>query len=186
MLTDENTAVGAVNRFWTENFQRYFHRQYTPPRVTGGYDSAAGGGPACGGQPAPRMNAFYCKPGDFLAWDQQLMSAGYQQIGNAWVYLIIAHEWGHSIQARIKTSTVSIQYELQADCFGAAALNGAVKGGYLHTQPSDVQQIQQTLAAAGDKYPWTNPKDHGDVQQRTDAFNMGLSCGVQACVARPN
>ena len=41
---------------------------------------------------------LYCADGDFLALEENLMAAGYRQIGDAWVYLINAHEWGHGIQ----------------------------------------------------------------------------------------
>jgi uncharacterized protein len=181
MLTDERTAVNAVNQFWTRHFSEYFGRAYHAPKVIGGY--TAGNGPRCGGAPAEDFNAFYCKPSDYLAWDQALMSAGYDKIGNAWVYLIIAHEWGHAIQARVNRSLVSQAGELQADCLGAAALTGAVRDGTLQAEPTDAEQISQTLAAAADKYPWTSNRDHGDAAQRSRAFNLGKSQGVKACLS---
>ena len=92
MREDEQAAVASVDAYWKRHFQEFFGRPYQSPRVAGGY--VGENGPSCAGEPAVPFNAFYCLPEDFIAWDENLMSAGYQQIGDAWVYLIIAHEWG--------------------------------------------------------------------------------------------
>jgi predicted metalloprotease len=180
MNQDEQAAVDAVDGFWRRNSEAVLGEQYLPPRVAGPYVGADG--PTCGGEPSVAFNAFYCQPGDFLAWDQNLMAAGYNQIGDAWVYLIIAHEWGHAIQARLNADLVSVAAELQADCFAGAALQGAANDGVLTFEPGDSEELAQTLAAVADDYPWTNERDHGDVQQRTEAFSTGASGGVAACI----
>ena len=91
IATDEQRAVGAVDAFWKENFPKEFGKEYQSPHVAGPYVGTDG--PTCGGQPSEPNNAYYCRPGDYIAWDENLMRAGYQQVGDAWVYLIIAHEW---------------------------------------------------------------------------------------------
>lgn len=174
MLADERSAVHAVNAFWKDTL-----KGYQPPEVRGGYTGT--NGPSCAGKPAVPGNAFYCKPEDYLAWDQGLMSLGYQRIGNAWVYLIIAHEWGHAIQARVKKSLVSQAAELQADCLAGAALTGAVKKGLLGAEPSDAEQIEQTLTVSADKSTWTNTRDHGNSRQRIEAYKLGQRSGVDGC-----
>jgi predicted metalloprotease len=179
MLADERSAVHAVDAFWKETL-----KGYQSPEVRGGYTGTDG--PSCAGKPAVQGNAFYCKPEDFLAWDQGLMSLGYQRIGNAWVYLIIAHEWGHAIQARVQKSRVSQAAELQADCLAGAALTGAVKKGLLGAEPSDAEQIEQTLTVSADKSAWTNTRDHGNARQRIEAYKLGQSRGVDGCFGRTN
>ncbi|MEV0799492.1 neutral zinc metallopeptidase [Kribbella sp. NPDC050281] len=179
MRVDEETAVKAVDTYWRTHFSEHFDGQYKSPRVEGSYVGA--NGPSCGGEPSVPFNAFYCAPGDFLAWDEQLMEAGYSQIGDAWIYLIIAHEWGHAIQARLNRDQVSVQAELQADCLAGAALQGAAKDGLIEIEPGDSEELAQTLAAVADDYPWTNESDHGNAQERTSAFNTGVQGGVQAC-----
>ncbi|WP_406055542.1 neutral zinc metallopeptidase [Kribbella sp. NBC_00889] len=179
MRVDEESAVKAVDTYWRTHFSEHFDGQYKSPRVEGSYVGA--NGPSCGGEPSVPFNAFYCGPGDFLAWDEQLMAAGYSQIGDAWIYLIIAHEWGHAIQARLNRDQVSVQAELQADCLAGAALQGAAKDGLIEIEPGDSEELAQTLAAVADDYPWTNESDHGNAQERTSAFNTGVQGGVQAC-----
>jgi predicted metalloprotease len=178
---DEQRAVNAVDAFWQENFSKEFGKPYESPHVAGAYTGTDG--PKCGGQPSEPNNAYYCQPGDYIAWDQNLMQAGYEQVGDAWVYLIIAHEWGHAIQARLNADQVSVAAELQADCLAGATLQGAVDAGTIAIEPGDAQELAQTLAAVADDYPWTNQADHGDIEQRTTAFSTGASGGVQACIS---
>jgi predicted metalloprotease len=179
MATDERTAVDATDRFWRRRFPQLFGRPYSPPRVEGGYLGTAG--PRCDGQPSVPFNAVYCPAGDFVAWDENLMAAGYQQIGDAWVYLIISHEWGHAIQARLDRALVSIAAELQADCLAGATLQGAADDRIIRIEPGDDEELARTLSTVADDYPWTRESDHGNVEQRIGAFNTGARGGVPAC-----
>jgi uncharacterized protein len=176
---DEQTAVRIVNTFW----QRWFaaqHRRYVSPRVRGGYTGTHG--PRCGGEPSVPGNAYYCPSGNFLAWDENLMRAGYTQIGDAWVYLVIAHEWGHAIQAQLPDRFVSRAVELQADCLAGAALQGAADQGLVRIEPGDDEEIAQTLQAVADDYRWTDESSHGNARQRTAAFQGGVRDGVEGCL----
>jgi predicted metalloprotease len=179
MAGDEQTAVRATAAFWERTFPKLFGQQYGNPVIKGSYIGSSG--PTCAGRPSVAFNAFYCSDGDFLAWDQNLMSAGYKQIGDAWVYLIISHEWGHAIQARLDRGLVSVAAELQADCFAGATLSGAAQQGIISIEPGDNQELANTLKAVADDFPWTNESDHGNAVQRTKAFNAGARGGPLAC-----
>jgi predicted metalloprotease len=179
-LEDERTAVGVVDRYWQRHFTELTGRRYDSPQVAGPYTGTSG--PACGGQPSVPGNAYYCPTGDFLAWDEDLMRAGYDRIGDAWVYLIIAHEWGHAIQARMRRGQVSVAAELQADCLAGAALLGAVNDGELRLEPGDEEEIAQTLAVVADDFPWTDQRSHGNAEERTSAFEAGANDGLRACI----
>jgi predicted metalloprotease len=176
---DERTAVKTVDAFWRSWFAQQGQR-YVPPRVSGGYTGRDG--PSCAGEPSVPGNAYYCPSGNFLAWDENLMRAGYDQIGDAWVYLVIAHEWGHSIQAQLPQQYVSQAVELQADCLAGAALQGAADKNLIRIEPGDAEEIQTTLEAVADDYPWTDQSSHGDAQQRIGAFRSGAADGVDSCL----
>jgi predicted metalloprotease len=177
MAGDEKGAVNATDTFWQRHFTELFGQAaYRSPRVSGGYIGRDG--PRCGGEPSVPFNAFYCVDGDFLAWDENLMAAGYERIGDAWVYLIIAHEWGHAIQARLDSTLVSVAAELQADCLAGASLQGAARDGLIQIEPGDNEEIGQTLVAVADDFPWTSERDHGNAQQRISAFNQGAGGGA--------
>ena len=180
LAEDETGAVEVADAFWREAFPDTFRRSYRPPEVRGGY--VGEDGPTCSGQRSVPFNAFYCPPEDFIAWDRNLMAAGYEQIGDAWVYLIIAHEWAHAIQARLERDQVSPAAELQADCLAGATLFGAAERGLVTLEPGDTEELSRTLAAVADDYPWTDERDHGDARQRTAAFSRGARDGVPACV----
>ena len=89
---------------------------------------------------------------DYVAWDSGLLVDGADQIGDTWVYLVIAHEWGHAIQARLDTGLVAVADELQADCLGAAALFGAVADGTLEFEEGDEQEMICSLNVAGRRH----------------------------------
>ncbi|MFI6512592.1 neutral zinc metallopeptidase [Streptosporangium sp. NPDC050855] len=148
----------------------------------GGYDTGRGRTPTCHGYPLPDDNALYCwPPYDFVAWDVDLMSMGYRQ-GDAWIYLIVAHEWSHAVQARIPQRLVSRQIELQADCLAGATLWGAGEDGTLHFEEGDTREIAAALRQHADDTPWTDVNDHGTAAQRLSAFNRGALQGVGGCL----
>ncbi|GLW62928.1 hypothetical protein Arub01_11720 [Actinomadura rubrobrunea] len=185
MQHDISAAQRVVDGFWRNHWSEYFTGFYRSPRVRGGYDGdVPASAPTCGGKPAARNNAFYCIPQDYIAWDLNLMRAGYAK-GDAWVYMIIAHEWGHAVQARLRSSLVSVQKELQADCLAGAALYGAAeRDRTLSIEPGDREEIIDAFKAVGDDTPWTSPGDHGDALQRIEYFSKGRTGGVRACFNR--
>lgn len=180
---DIRSAQYVINRFWAAHWSEFFSGRYSPPRVLGAYDGGWSDTPTCQGYPLPDDNALYCwPPYDFVAWDVDLMRMGYRQ-GDAWVYLIIAHEWAHAVQARIPERLLSRQLELQADCLAGAALFGARDDGTLYFETGDTAEIAAALRAHADDTPWTDVSDHGTAAQRLGAFNRGARQGVGGCFA---
>lgn len=177
---EENRAVDAVDQFWREHFRDLSTDKYTSPVIYGGYTGTHG--PSCGNEPSVPLNAFYCPLGDFIAWDDNLMSQGYVGFGNYWIYLIIAHEWGHAIQARINIFLLgAVGSELQADCLAGAAIDGAVEDGTLTKNTGDTEKVHKALAAVSDQFPWTSQSNHGTAKQRTAAFDNGTDNGAKSC-----
>lgn len=178
---DTQTAIDVVDGFWAAHWSDYFTGEYTPPTVYGYYDgSDPDSAPSCNGEPLEAGNAFYCGETDELSWDVSLMSDGYRS-GDAFPYLVVAHEWGHSIQARVNDVTTNA-YELQADCLAAAALYGAAVDGTLQFEEGDEKEIANALTSLADATGWTDTSDHGDTFQRIEYFDAGRQGGVQACL----
>ena len=63
-----------------------------------------------------------------------------------------------------------------------AALQGAADQGLVRIEPGDDEEIQRTLVAVADDYPWTDESSHGNARQRTAAFQQGVDEGVEACL----
>jgi predicted metalloprotease len=179
---DLDQAPTVVDGFWSRHWSDFFTGTYTSPTVVGLYDgSDPAHTPSCGGEPLEAYNASYCPADGSVAWDANLLVDGVDQIGDSWVYLVIAHEWGHAIQDQLDASLVAEGEELQADCLAAAALYGAAADGALTFDMGDDAELIGSLTALADQMPWTMSSDHGDPFQRLQWFTIGRNGGVQAC-----
>jgi len=186
LLGDISTAIQTTNTFWNAHWTEHFTGTYEAPMlVDAGYDfglyDGMGDAPSCNGEVLETNNAYYCPAGDFMAFDLDLMLQGLE-IGDAFVYLVVAHEWGHAIQARLDGVIVSQAGELQADCFAAAALYGAVADGLLMIEEGDIKEIAEGLTYVSDESPWGDAEDHGDPFDRLESFRIGRDGGVNACL----
>ncbi|MCG2622624.1 hypothetical protein LVY72_11975 [Arthrobacter sp. I2-34] len=180
-MAEIDIATAVVDGFWTRHWSEYFSGTYTAPTVMGAYDGNATDAPFCGPEVLPPGNAVYCLPDDFVAWDLGLMERGYAE-GDAWPYVVIAHEWGHAIQARLDSALTSTASELQADCLAGATLYGSARDGHMIFEAGDQKEIVDILSFLGDETPWTSSADHGDPFDRVDAFDAGRRGGVGACL----
>jgi predicted metalloprotease len=182
LADDLEGAQKVVDGFWAKHWTDYYTGEYKPPTVVGLYDGTdPKDTPTCDGEPLESFNAFYCVSEDYVAWDASLLVNGADLIGDSWVYLVVAHEWGHAIQARLEDDLVATAQELQADCLGAAAMYGAVADGTLELEPGDDQELIGSLTTLADEMPWTMAADHGDPFQRVEWFTKGRNGGVPAC-----
>jgi hypothetical protein len=177
LMSDIDTAVSVTDAFWAQTMDGY-----TSPRVVGLYDGSQPGAPTCNGEPLEPENARYCgPPEDFVAWDVTLMGQAFE-LGDAFVYMVVAHEWGHAIQARLAEEQRTVDFELQADCLAGGTLYGAAAAGMLQFEEGDEKEIANGLIYVADEFAWGDPSHHGDAFQRIDAFNKGRTGGVTACI----
>ena len=184
LADDIDSAQKVVDAYWKQHWADFFTGTWTPPTVIGLYDGEdPNDTPTCDDEPLDSFNAYYCVPEDYVAWDTGLLVSGADQIGDSWVYLVIAHEYGHAVQARLDPSLVAEGDELQADCLGAAALYGSIADGSLTFDGGDEAELIGSLTALADQMPWTMSSDHGDAFQRVQAFTLGRNGGVNACLA---
>jgi predicted metalloprotease len=131
-------------------------------------------------------NAFYCPEEDFIAFDDaQLFPRLDASFGDFTVATVLAHEWGHAIQARVTWSLDGVVRELQADCFAGAwmgHLPGA-GGSVLHLTDPDLRRAITGILEFRDD-PGTSADDrgaHGSAFDRLGAFQDGLEGGVETC-----
>ncbi|MFD8231769.1 hypothetical protein ACFV20_07720 [Streptomyces sp. NPDC059696] len=182
MDQDIETAVQGVDAYWDAHWSDFFTGTYVPPTVLGEYDGASADVPLCNGEPLADDNAVYCATTeDYLAWDTDLMRDGYR-FGDGFVYLVVAHEWGHAIQNRLDVRLRTIDSELQADCLAGAELEGAARDGTIVFEAGDVDELRTALVLVADETPWTKVGDHGSASERVDAFTRGQQQGVEACL----
>ena len=192
-------AVAVTQRFWAESFAGRVGADGSPeawsaPELWNGdgfYDSDTGSVADCGDGKNYTANAFFCGNATdgtgFLAWDLQFFHQ-HQDLGRTMVFMVIAHETGHAVQARLVHDGVdgalfdgSKRYELQADCFGGAALGKAVRDGYLTLPPTAQDEMVAMATAFGG-----DPAGHGDPDERDASFQRGFASGdMNTCLIDP-
>ncbi len=194
--SDYRTALAVVDAYWDTHWDEFFSGTYTAPGMLPG---ALGPGlydyPAeqfyCGDQLLTEGNAWYCVPEDFVAFETDLMDE-WQRLGDAFVYLVVAHEWAHAVAADFGPSLIDPAHELQADCLAGAAIQGAVDDGLLVLESGDPAEFEASLIAVAGQFPWgtvfldangePQAETHGSAQERVDAFDRGAIGGVPACL----
>jgi predicted metalloprotease len=177
--SDQLQAYQSVDNYWRTHWREFFTGMYTTPNVVGLYNSRQNPMP-CDGSLWTSNNAWYCGSTDSLGFDLRYMEQVFA-LGDSFIYLVVAHEWGHAVQARLAPNLRARQLELQADCFAGAALYGAARDGTLRWDDGDLDEITTSLTRVADEYPWTNVGDHGSPSQRINAFLTGAG-GPQNCL----
>lgn len=138
----------------------------------------------CGGQPLGLNNAAYCSAGDFIAYDVNWAYAAFQQIGDAFIFYLLGHEYAHAIQLRLnRQAQFTIDQELQADCMAGAYIGDMERKKRLSLQDGDTEELAAGLEAVGDDpgQPWFAEGSHGSAEQRTQAFAKGYRGSLEPC-----
>jgi len=177
-----------IDRFWEARFQEA-GRAYEPPQGVIAFDEPIV--TACGRADPEREAAFYCVIDEKIYYSTEFRTLIEQQIGDfAWV-IVVAHEWGHHIQAKMgfdlgvvpdrAGEVAPIELEQQADCMAGAYSVDAELDGWL--DPGDIDEALTMTEISGDPpgTSWNDPRAHGTGDARIDAFLKGYSGGLAAC-----
>lgn len=179
--TDIKSAQRVAEAYWAQVFERQGQpfrevRQLIPYEQEGEVD--------CGRDPLPRNNAAYCSAGDFIAYDVNWAFGVFQQIGDAFIYYLLGHEYAHGIQARLGIQKeFTIQQELQADCMAGAFIGDSARDRQLSLDKGDTDELARGLESVGDDpgQPWFAEGAHGTADQRINAFSNGYRDSLAAC-----
>lgn len=185
------TAVVDLEEFWADAYPEAYGQEYEP--LAGGLfaidSSTDPQAIPCGLPDISQMldNAYYCPPDDAVVWDQErFMPDLADRYGNFTVAVVIAHEWGHVIQARSGFNEASVLVELQADCFAGAWAKHVFDGGAGSRFSITTDDLDQALAgilslrdAPGGLAD--DPYAHGSGFDRVGAFQDGFEDGVARC-----
>ncbi len=195
-------VLGTTETYWGEEFAAS-GETYPAPRLvlfTGSTSSGCGGASAqIGPHYCPLDQTIYVDLGFFTEL-QARFGAGGGDFAEAYV---IAHEVGHHVQnvtgtmERVRNlqsqnpaarNALSVQMELQADCYAGNWANAVLERDVL--QPGDIEEGLDAAAAVGDDRiqeratgrvdpeSWT----HGSSEQRVRWFTVGFESGdPQAC-----
>jgi predicted metalloprotease len=177
-----------IDRFWEARFQEV-GRAYEPPQGVIAFDEPIV--TACGRADPEREAAFYCVIDEKIYYSAEFRTLIDEQIGDfAWV-IVVAHEWGHHIQAKLgfdlgvvpdrAGEVAPIEFEQQADCLAGAYALDAELVGWL--DPGDIDEALTMTEISGDPpgTAWNDPRAHGTGDVRIDAFLSGYSGGLASC-----
>jgi predicted metalloprotease len=177
-----------IDRFWSEQFAAA-GRDYVSPKGVVAFDRPIV--TACGRADPDEEAAFYCVLDEKIYYSASFRHLIETQIGDfAWV-VVVAHEWGHHIQAQLgfdlgvspdaSSDGAPVELEQQADCLAGAYSVDAELNGWL--DPGDINEALYMTEISGDPpgTAWNDPRAHGSSDQRVDAFLKGYSGGIAAC-----
>ncbi|MEV6346363.1 neutral zinc metallopeptidase [Actinoplanes sp. NPDC051851] len=178
---DMKDAQEVAEDYWSQIFERAGTRfqpisQVVPYEREGEVD--------CAGEALPLNNAVYCSDGDFIAYDVNWAFDVFRQIGDSFLFYLLAHEYAHGIQARLGIQKrFTIQQELQADCMAGAFIGDEQRAGALVLQEGDTEELARGLESVGDDpgQPWFAEGAHGSAEQRTESFEQGFNDSLTPC-----
>lgn len=181
-------AINTTTRFWDWYMPRFTGSQFRRPGLgSWGYgrnslynrdDTLL----RCGTTTLGYRNAYACTGGtnNWVAFEVHLMNTA-SRLGDAFIWVIVAHEYAHVVQKQLARQYLSQAFELQADCFAGATLGEMYRRGLLILEPGDYGEIEDSLAAVAG-LPWGRGGTHGSVAQRWSAFGTGWARGNARCL----
>ena len=179
-------SIADLQSYWAEEYPKLYGSEYEP--VEGGFFAvipSSGDLPPCASDASEISgNAFYCAKKDVVAWDSEdLLPELQSKFGDFVIPIVLAHEWGHAVQARSNFTARTVTKELQADCFaGAWAKHSQAKGvftinsGQLDTALAGIMDLRDSPGTSK-----IDPSAHGSGFDRVGAFQDGFDHGPTTC-----
>ncbi|MFI5935443.1 neutral zinc metallopeptidase [Actinoplanes sp. NPDC051494] len=179
--SDVDDARSIAEKYWKDQFDKS-GLDFEPVAQLIPYERD--GEVGCGDQPLGLNNAAYCSAGDFIAYDANWAFGAFQDIGDAFIFYLLGHEYAHAIQRRLNIQKqFTIEQELQADCMAGAYIGDMEKAESLRLEKGDLGELAAGLDAVGDDpgQPWFADNAHGTAKQRTRAFSNGYNDSLEPC-----
>ena len=191
-------ALADLQGFWSQRFPDVYGQPFPP--LTGGYfsvdpndidPSVYPDGIGCGTDPRDlENNAFYCSAqgvphSDSISYDRAFLAELASRYGEVLPQLVMAHEFGHAVQARVGYPQTSIATETQADCMAGAwtAWVADGNGEYARIDTDDLDQLLRGYFLLRDPVGTGSGEQqaHGSYFDRVSAFQEGFDDGAEAC-----
>ncbi|MGV9415668.1 metallopeptidase [Nocardia sp. NPDC003693] len=202
-LTAANGDGGAVDRlalnaladlqeYWEREYGRTMPGAFTPVSSFLSWDSTAARAQSpqfCRTSTFRSINAAFCGLDSSIGWDRGvLLPELIRKFGPMSVVMVLAHEYGHSIQAQAGLNgmlTPTVVREQQADCFAGVFIRHVAEGDSRHFTINTTDGLNDVLGATiavRDQEPGASGVDeHGTAFERVTAVQIGYTEGAQAC-----
>jgi len=174
------TVLADIDAFWAGELANLGHDYYSAGTVPVSDVVQS----SCG-EFGPYDNpAAYCPVDDSVYYSVPLAQEIQTTVGDyAWI-TILAHEWGHHVQVVLGIEPeLTIDRELQADCFSGAYTQRALQQGFL--QEGDISEALMISIFSGDpiEIDETAEGAHGSGDYRVTSFMEGYFNGSATCLA---
>jgi predicted metalloprotease len=187
-------SINDIEEFWKANYKEPLKGSYKPVDKLVSYDSNDRNSPiVCRSETYENVNAFFTSRCNLIAWDRGVfMPTAQKYFGDMSVNGVLAHEFGHALQAMSKLVTrkdPTIVYEQQADCFAGVYLYHVAEGKSPRFTLSTADGLDHVLAGIiTTRDPVmdsedSNDDEHGSAMDRVSAFQIGFVTGTSACAA---
>jgi predicted metalloprotease len=187
-------SINDIEEFWKANYKDPLKGSYKPVDKFVSYDSNDPNSPiVCRSETYENVNAFFTSRCNLIAWDRGVfMPTAQKYFGDMSVNGVLAHEFGHALQAMSKLVTKkdpTIVYEQQADCFAGVYLYHVAEGKSPRFTLSTADGLDHVLAGIiTTRDPVmdsedSNDDEHGSALDRVSAFQIGFVTGTSACAA---
>ena len=183
----EDPPAADVDLFWRQTFAAVAE-PYAPPNGVVGFPTDID--TACG-YATTLDAAFYCPLDQTIYYSAEFRQVIEEQAGEfAWA-TVLAHEWGHHIQAvlvfdasggtDLAAGIYPIAMELQADCLAGVYARDAEARG--EVDPEQIAAAEALIGTVGDPdgTRWYDPGAHGGGEQRMRSFRQGYAGDLAAC-----
>jgi predicted metalloprotease len=181
-------AIADLQKYWADEYPKLYGGDYKP--VSGGFFAVVPSSaklPPCVSDAAEITgNAFYCPDKDLVAWDSEgLLPDLQRKFGDFVIPIVLAHEWGHAIQARSHFTARTVTQELQADCFAGGWAKHAQDSGQYKVNAAQLDNALAGILQFRDTPGMEKTADnaHGSGFDRVSAFQDGYDNGTTACKA---
>ena len=137
------------------------------------------------------MNAAFCPLDNTIGWDRgELLPALRRANGDMAITMVLAHEYGHSVQKQAKLNkrgTSMLVAEQQADCFAGSYMRWVAEGNSsrftlstgdgLNNLLAGMISFRDPLLSEDDVYSGGGGDEHGSAFERISAFQFGFTDG---------
>jgi len=184
-------AVEDIETYWRVEYPKAFGGEFVPVERLVSWsarDRRSTGPEFCKESTYRLVNAAYCRLDKSIGWDRAvLLPTMTEAFGQMAVVMVLAHEYGHSIQDQSQIVTGKdpvIVKEQQADCFAGAFIRHVAEDKSAHFTINTSDGLNSVLAATvaiRDSDPDDPDSVHGSAFERVTAVQIGFTDGPVAC-----
>lgn len=145
------SSVSDIEEFWQQAYPQAFDGEFTPVKELISWDADGFDGEFCDSNTYNLVNAAFCHDDNTIGWDRGVLMPSLRKAnGDMAVTMVLAHEYGHSVQKQAKLTrkaTPTLVSEQQADCLAGVYMRWVAEGHSSRFTLSTADGLNNLLAA---------------------------------------